>query len=148
LKASAASFFQNLFSLLLHVLVTQGLGLALGALVMDLKQSTVLGSVIMLSFVLAGGYYVQHVPPFIAWIKYLSINQYTFKLLLGSQYKPGETYPCGEEHHKLCLIEDFPLVKTVGLAGQPVAVLALVIMFIGYRLIAYVALMRIGAMSK
>ncbi|GKD57139.1 ABC transporter G family member 9-like protein [Tanacetum coccineum] len=50
-------------------------GLALGALVMDLKSAAVLGSVIMLSFTLAGGYYVQNVPPFISWIKYASYVQ-------------------------------------------------------------------------
>ncbi|GJT26369.1 ABC transporter G family member 9-like protein [Tanacetum coccineum] len=49
--------------------------LALGALVMDLKSAVVLGSVIMLSFMLAGGYYVQNVPPFISWIKYASYLQ-------------------------------------------------------------------------
>ncbi|GJZ36984.1 ABC transporter G family member 9-like protein [Tanacetum coccineum] len=49
--------------------------LALGALVMDLKSAAVLGSVIMLSFTLAGGYYVQNVPPFILWIKYASYVQ-------------------------------------------------------------------------
>ncbi|GJY90697.1 ABC transporter G family member 9-like protein [Tanacetum coccineum] len=49
--------------------------LALGALIMDLKSAAVLGSVIMLSFTLAGGYYVQNVIPFILWIKYASYVQ-------------------------------------------------------------------------
>ncbi|GMH24297.1 hypothetical protein Nepgr_026140 [Nepenthes gracilis] len=146
LKPAASSFFYNLFSLLLSVLVSQGLGLALGAMVMDQKSATILGSVIMLSFLLAGGFYVQHVPDFISWIKYLSISQYTFKLLLGSQFKRGESYPCGES--KLCMIEDFPSVKSVGLEGQLTAVAALGIMLVGYRLIAYIALMRIGVRPK
>ncbi|KAJ8443455.1 hypothetical protein Cgig2_026242 [Carnegiea gigantea] len=143
LKPTPASFLHYLFSLLFGVLVAQGLGLALGALVMDLKSATTLGSVIMLTFLLAGGYYVQHIPPFISWIKYLSICNYNYKLLLGSQYKPGDTYPCGGQQ-KICLVEDFPSIKTVGLKGQLVSAIALLVMFIGYRLIAYVALMRIG----
>lgn len=143
LKPTSASFLHYLFSLLFGVLVAQGLGLALGALVMDLKSATTLGSVIMLTFLLAGGYYVQHIPPFISWIKYLSIFNYNYKLLLGSQYKSGDTYPCGGQQ-KICLVEDFPSIKTVGLKGQLVSAIALLVMFIGYRLIAYVALMRIG----
>ncbi|KAL9260303.1 ABC transporter G family member 9-like protein [Drosera capensis] len=146
LKPTAFAFFWNLFSLLLSVLVAQGLGLALGALVMDQKSATVLGSVLMLSFLLAGGFYVHHVPTFIAWIKYLSISQYTYKLLLGSQYQPGETYSC--EPNKTCLVEDFPSVATVGLRGQLMAAIALIIMLVGYRIIAYIALMRIGVRPK
>ncbi|WOG98667.1 hypothetical protein DCAR_0418011 [Daucus carota subsp. sativus] len=142
LKRTSKNFFLTLFSLLYNVLVSQGLGLAIGALVMDQKSATILGSVIMLSFLLAGGYYVQHVPAFISWIKYISTSNYTYKLLLISQYNSKDTYPCGED--KTCFVRDFPNVKTIGLNGKAVAVVALGIMLIGYRLIAYLALMRIG----
>ncbi|TYG71808.1 hypothetical protein ES288_D05G428600v1 [Gossypium darwinii] len=147
LKPTATNFFHTLFVLLFSVLVSQGLGLALGAMVMDLKSATILGSVIMLTFFLAGGYYIQHVPPFIAWIKYMSISHHTYKLLLGSQYKPNETYPCGD-HMKTCLIGDFQGIKSVGLNGQVVSAVALAIMLVMYRLIAYLALMRIGVTKK
>ncbi|GFP78589.1 ABC transporter g family member 9 [Phtheirospermum japonicum] len=147
LKPTPGSFFSGLFVLLYSVLCSQGLGLAIGAAVMDQKSATILGSVIMLTFLLASGYYVQNVPAFISWIKYISISQYTFKLLLRSQYEPGETYPCGMDG-KTCLVEDFPSVKPVGLGGQAIAVIALAIMIVGYRLIAYLALMRIGVTRK
>uniref|UniRef100_A0A5B7BSZ5 Putative ABC transporter G family member 9 n=1 Tax=Davidia involucrata TaxID=16924 RepID=A0A5B7BSZ5_DAVIN len=146
LKPTAGNFMETLFSLLFSVLVSQGLGLALGAVVMDQKSATILGSVIMLSFLLAGGYYVQHVPSFIAWIKYISISQYTYKLLLGSQYKPSDTYPCATSG--TCLVGEFPSIKLVGLNGQAISVVALTIMLLGYRLIAYIALMRIGVTRK
>ncbi|KAF5949715.1 hypothetical protein HYC85_011708 [Camellia sinensis] len=142
LKPKAENFMETLFVLLYSVLVSQGLGLALGAAVMDQKSATMLGSVIMLSFLLAGGYYVQHVPAFISWIKYISISQYTYKLLLGSQYKPNDTYPCGDTG--TCLVGEFPSIKLVGLDGRVLSVVALAVMLIGYRLMAYVALMRIG----
>ncbi|KAF8413923.1 hypothetical protein HHK36_001919 [Tetracentron sinense] len=54
LRPTAGNYFHTLAVLLYSVLVAQGLGLALGAIVMDLKFSTTLGSVIMLSFLLAG----------------------------------------------------------------------------------------------
>ncbi|XP_058218325.1 ABC transporter G family member 9 [Rhododendron vialii] len=147
LKPNAVNFLEALFVLLYSVLVSNGLGLALGAVVMDQKKATILGSVIMLSFLLAGGYYVQHVPGFIAWIKYLSISNYTYKLLLATQYSPNEAYPCAG-NNGTCLVGDFPSVKLVGLDRKAVSVAALAVMFVGYRLVAYIALMRIGVTRK
>lgn len=147
LKPTAGHFLHTLFVVLYSVLVSQGLGLAIGAMVMDQKSATTLGSVIMLTFLLAGGFYVQHVPPFIAWIKYISLSQYAYKLLIGSQYKPDDTYPCaGAGGH--CLVGEYPAIKQVGLDGQAIGVVALAIMLVGYRLIAYIALMRIGVTKK
>ncbi|CAL5200833.1 unnamed protein product [Lathyrus oleraceus] len=147
LKATALNFFETLFSLLLNVLVAQGLGLALGAAVLDQKSATTLASVLMLVFLLAGGFYVQNVPKFIDWVKYISISYYTYQLFIGSQFHSGDTYPCSEGQ---CPIEEFPPIKQVGfdLNGQWMAAMALVIMLIGYRLIAYFALMRIGITKK
>ncbi|KAF8413924.1 hypothetical protein HHK36_001920 [Tetracentron sinense] len=146
LRPTAGNYFHTLAVLLYSVLVAQGLGLALGAIVMDLKSSTTLGSVIMLSFLLAGGYYVQHVPAFIAWIKYISLSHHSYKLLLMSQYKPADTYPCAP--NVTCLVGNFPAIKLVGLNGQTISFVALALMLVGYRLIAYIALMRVGVTRK
>ncbi|KDP27020.1 hypothetical protein JCGZ_20955 [Jatropha curcas] len=145
LKPTPQNFLHTLFVLLFNVLLWQSLGLALGALIMNQKSATILGSIINLSFQLAGGYFIRQVPFFIAWIKYISISRYTYKLLLGSQYKPSETYPCGDG---VCSIRNYPSIKIVGLDGQLLSAFALGIMFLGYRLIAYLALMRIGATRK
>ncbi|XP_042063355.1 ABC transporter G family member 9-like [Salvia splendens] len=144
LKHTAGAFFSGLFVLLYSVLCSQGLGLAIGAAVMDQKSATILGSVIMLTFLLASGYYVQHVPVFISWIKYISISQYTFKLLLGSQYEDDQTYRCGP--NQACLVRDFPAIKAVGIGGtgNVASVVAMAVMLLLYRIIAYVALMRVG----
>ncbi|KAG6637368.1 ABC transporter G family member 9 isoform X1 [Carya illinoinensis] len=147
LKPSAGHFLLTLFVQLYSVLVSQGLGLALGASLMDQKSAATLGSVVMLSFMLAGGFYVQHVPPFIAWIKYLSISYYTYKLLLGCQYSLSDTYPC-DAAAGYCLVGEYPPIKQVGLNKQALAFVALTIMLVVYRLIAYVALMRIGVTKK
>ncbi|KAI4370738.1 hypothetical protein MLD38_019053 [Melastoma candidum] len=142
------TFLRTLLTLLYSVLVAQGVGLAIGALVMDQRSATTLGSVVMLSFLLAGGYYVQKVPQFIAWIRYISISHYTYKLLLGSQFDLHSTYPCKTDPTGLCLVGEYPAVREVGLSGQAVAAIALGVMFIGYRLIAYLALMRIGVAKR
>jgi len=39
--------------------VKQGLGLAIGATLMDLKRATTLASVTVMTFMLAGGFFVQ-----------------------------------------------------------------------------------------
>lgn len=142
LKSTPKCFIAGLLSLLYGVLCSQGLGLAIGALVMDGRSAIVLGSVIVMAFQLTTGFYVQHVPSFMVWIKYVSIAQHTFKLMLGSQFKRGETYTCGTD--RTCLVEDAPEIKAIGLDGQVISMIALTVMIVGYRLIAYVALMRIG----
>ncbi|KAH6835438.1 ABC-2 type transporter family protein [Perilla frutescens var. hirtella] len=147
LKHTAQAFFLGLFALLYSVLCSQGLGLAIGAAVMDQKSATTLGSVIMLTFLLASGYYVQHVPKFISWVKYISISQYTFKLLLGTQYDHDQTYHCNGGN-QTCLVRDFPSIKAVGLGGNAVSVIAMAVMLVMYRLIAYLALTRIGVIKK
>ncbi|XP_071711266.1 ABC transporter G family member 9-like [Rutidosis leptorrhynchoides] len=146
LKPDLASFLYALFTLLLSVMVSQGLGLAIGALVMDVKSATILGSVIMLTFLLAGGFYVQHVPPFMSWIKYISISLYTYKLLIGSQYSKDETYQCGNNH--TCLVAEYPAIKSIGLDGQVISLVALLSMMVLYRAVAYLALMRVGVIKK
>lgn len=147
LKRSAAAFFATLFSLLLSVLVSQGFGLAIGALVMDQTSATTLGSVLMLCFLLTSGYFVQHVPRFVAWTKYLSIGTYSYRLLLMSQFEATETYPCSSNGGH-CEIGEFPAIKQVGLDRKLTTVVALVVMLVGYRLVAYIALMRIGVTKK
>ncbi|XP_051136377.1 ABC transporter G family member 9-like [Andrographis paniculata] len=148
LKPTAGHFFWGLLGLLYGVLCAQGLGLAIGAAVMNLKSATVFASVIMLTFQLASGFFVQNVPIFIRWIKYISISQYTFKILVAAQYKVGETYPCGGGGGEVCLVEDFPAIKPVGLRGVSTAIGAMAVMIVGYRLIAYLALTRVGALKK
>ncbi|KAK9025749.1 hypothetical protein V6N11_038606 [Hibiscus sabdariffa] len=127
--------------------ISHAMGLAVGALVMDPKTAAILGSVITLAFLLAGGYYIQHVPGFISWIKYISISHYTYKLFLGSQYRTDDTYACSEPE-KVCRVGDFPAINSVGLDGQFISAVALVLMLVVYKFIAYMALTRIGATPK
>ncbi|XP_068657017.1 ABC transporter G family member 9-like [Aristolochia californica] len=145
LKPTFPNFFQTLFVILLTVVVGQGMGLSLGALIMDQKAATTLGSICSLTFLLSAGYYVQHVPVFVSWVKYISITHYTYLLLLDSQFAIDDTYLCGKQEY--CLVRDFPTIKLVGLGHVGTSLMALLMMLVGFRLIAYVALTRIGAKS-
>ncbi|KAF8389826.1 hypothetical protein HHK36_024345 [Tetracentron sinense] len=141
LKPSPINFVLTLLIILYNVLVSQGLGLALGAILMDVKQGTTLASVTMLVFLLAGGYYIQHIPPFIAWLKYISFSHYCYKLLVGVQYTVNDYYECGLGVQ--CKVLEFPAIRYLGLDNKCWDVAALTVMLVGYRVMAYVVL-RMG----
>lgn len=140
LRPSPINFINTLLVILFNVLVSQGLGLALGAVLMDVKQATTLASVIMLTFLLAGGYYIEHIPPFMTWLKYISLSYYCYKLLLGVQYSEHDYYDCGEG--AVCRVLDYPAIKHMGPEHKGYAVLTLTLMLVGYRLVAYMALKK------
>ncbi|CAI9289232.1 unnamed protein product [Lactuca saligna] len=141
LKPDPSTFILSLLVVLYNVLVAQSLGLAIGAILMDVKQATTLASVTTLVFLIAGGYYIQQIPTFIVWLKYLSYSYYGYKLLLGVQFNENDVYECSKGVY--CHVVDFPGVKSVGLKNLHIDLLAMGLMLIGYRLIAFLALHRV-----
>ncbi|KAJ4965681.1 hypothetical protein NE237_017530 [Protea cynaroides] len=91
LKPELGAFLSTMGVLLGYVLVAQGLGLALGAIIMDAKQASTVVTVTMLVFVLTGGFYVHKVPACMAWIKYTSITFYCYRLFIYIQYGEGHS---------------------------------------------------------
>ncbi|KAI4319555.1 hypothetical protein MLD38_033140 [Melastoma candidum] len=130
LRLEASCFFLTLLAVFLCIVAAQGLGLAIGATLMDLKKATTLASVTVMTFMLAGGFFVQRVPAFVSWIRYLSFNYHTYKLLLKIQF--------GEAVERI----------NVGMVDNGCReVTALVIMVVGYRLLAYISLRRMKSGS-
>ncbi|KAG8100869.1 hypothetical protein GUJ93_ZPchr0013g37792 [Zizania palustris] len=124
LKATATHFFFSMLIVFLSIIAAQGLGLAIGATVLDIKKATTLASVTVMTFMLAGGFFVKRVPPFISWLRYLSFNYHTYRLLLKVQYNP---------------VPDI-LINGIPLDNGLTEVLALAAMIIGYRILAYISL--------
>ncbi|KAG2242570.1 hypothetical protein Bca52824_095581 [Brassica carinata] len=123
LRLSPYPFFLSMLTVFLCIIASQGLGLAIGAILMDLKKATTLASVTVMTFMLAGGFFVKKVPVFISWIRYLSFNYHTYKLLLKVQYK------------------DFAQsINGMRIDNGLTEVVALVVMIFGYRLLAYLSL--------
>ncbi|KAL9247020.1 hypothetical protein vseg_020492 [Gypsophila vaccaria] len=144
LKPDPITFIISLIVVLYNVLVAQSLGLAFGAILMDIKPATTLASVTTLVFLIAGGYYVQQIPPFIVWLKYLSYSYYCYKLLLGVQYHENDTYPCLKmDKWELCKVGDVNAIKSMGLNHLWIDVCVMGLMLVGYRIIAYIALQRV-----
>nr|ANW72279.1 ABC-2 type transporter family protein [Tradescantia hirsutiflora] len=125
LRQNVESFFLSMLIVFLSIVAAQGMGLAIGASLMDIKKATTLASVTVMTFMLAGGFFVKRVPVFISWIKYLSFNYHTYRLLLKVQY---DHIPpsLGIAHMDNGL-------KEVG---------AMIAMVFGYRMLAYISLRR------
>ncbi|MBA0808735.1 hypothetical protein Gohar_024448 [Gossypium harknessii] len=146
LKPDLVAFLLTLLVLLGYVLVSQGLGLALGALIMDAKQASTIVTVTMLAFVLTGGYYVHKVPSCMAWIKYASTTYYSYKLFVNVQYGDGKKVSplLGCSHRGSSTVScKFIDQDIAGQIRPELSVGILILMFIGYRLMAYLALRRI-----
>ncbi|WOG99980.1 hypothetical protein DCAR_0519336 [Daucus carota subsp. sativus] len=125
LKHSVKAFFLTMLIVFLCIVAAQGLGLAIGAALMDLKKATTLASVTVMTFMLAGGYFVKNVPVFISWLRHISFNYHTYKLLLKVHYED--------------VIQQMDGMKIdSGLTN----ICALVAMVFGYRLLAYLYLRR------
>lgn len=145
LRPELSAFVLTLLVLLGYVLVSIGLGLALGALIMDAKQASTMVTVLMLAFVLTGGYYVHKVPIFVSWIKYLSTTFYAYRLLINVQYGDGENISSllgctTTRHDATCRFVHEDISRQIHPA---LSVGVLLIMFVGYRVLAYAALRRI-----
>ncbi|XP_057799017.1 ABC transporter G family member 14 [Salvia miltiorrhiza] len=141
LKPDPVTFILSLLVVLFSVLVSQGLGLAFGAILMDVKQAATLASVTTMAFLIAGGYYVRHIPPFIAWLKYLSYSYYCYKLLLGIQYNENDYYECSKGVY--CRVGDYPAIEAVGFNHLWLDAAIMMLMLVGYRFLAYLALQRV-----
>ena len=112
----------------------------------------------MLTMMLVGGFYVTNIPPWIAWMKYLSFIYYGYNLLLKVEYKGVTLYDCGGV--SLPSPETNPACREVppgGLAALahlqqntetwPWEALALIGWLVAFRYAVYLAL-RIKTASK
>ncbi|XP_031284692.1 ABC transporter G family member 22-like [Pistacia vera] len=131
LRPNFAAFSLTMLTVFLSIIASQGLGLVLGAAFLDVKKATTLASVVVMTFMLSGGYFVQHVPYFMTWVRYISFNYHSYRLLLKIQFNCSDSGPC-----------DSPFIRELRLDQGGLEVGALVAMIVGYRLLAYLFLRR------
>lgn len=96
LRYTAGAFFGIYGTILLTMFVAQAYGLLLGSWLMNPKTAQAVAAVIMLTFILTGGYFVLNIPVWIAWVKYLSFMYYSLGLVLYLQFDGGKAtlYSC------------------------------------------------------
>ncbi|CAI8596749.1 unnamed protein product [Vicia faba] len=140
-KRTVACFFLTLLVVLLIAITSQGAGELFGAAVMSIKRAGMAASLILMLFLLTGGYYVQHIPKFMQWLKYLSFMYYGFRLLLKVQYSGDELYDC-ESKGGCRPLQSSPSFATVNLKGGWEEVWVMLAMAMCFRLLAYLCLRR------
>ncbi|XP_057504421.1 ABC transporter G family member 22-like isoform X1 [Actinidia eriantha] len=133
LKLSFTAFSLTLFTVLLSIVASQGLGLTIGAAFMDVKKATTLASIIVMAFMLSGGFFIQEVPSFMSWVRYVSINYHTYRLLLKIQYG------CSGSGSGSC---EPPFIRGQILGWGGIEVASMLVMIVGYRILAYFFLRR------
>ncbi|KAI4306245.1 hypothetical protein L6164_029538 [Bauhinia variegata] len=121
--------------------VYYGAGELFGAAVMSIQRAGMAASLILMLFLLTGGYYVQHIPKFMQWLKYLSFLYYGFRLLLKVQYSGDQSYEC-ESIGGCRPLQSSPSFDTVNLKGGLKEVWVLLAMALCFRLLAYFCLRR------
>ncbi|XP_029116383.1 ABC transporter G family member 26 [Elaeis guineensis] len=140
-RRTAPCFFLTLFAVLLIVITSQGAGELFGAAILSVKRAGLVASLVLMLFLLTGGYYVQHIPKFMQWLKYISFMHYGFRLLLKVQYSGDLVYECQSKGGCRSL-QSSPSFDTINLNGRLHEVWILLLMALIYRLLAYFCLRK------
>ncbi|XP_020533023.1 ABC transporter G family member 22 isoform X2 [Jatropha curcas] len=136
LKLSFAAFSLTMLTVFLSIVAAQGLGLTIGAAFMDIKKATTLASITIMTFMLSGGFFLQEVPSFMSWVRYISFNYHTYRLLLRIQY------PCSSDSDSEPSYCQSPFITNLRLDRGAKEVVAMMVMIVAYRLLAYVFLRK------
>ena len=78
ISSSFTVFCESVGCTLLSVVAGEALGLLVGAAVYDMEKGMTIMTVFVLFLMLLGGFFVEHVPVFIAWGKFISPFKYAF----------------------------------------------------------------------
>lgn len=85
-------FVATTFISLLSVMAGEAIGLLVGATIYDMEKGMTFMTVISLFLALVGGFFVENVPSFLVWCKYLSPFKYSFDASLQLVF--DEPVPC------------------------------------------------------
>jgi ABC-type multidrug transport system ATPase subunit len=87
-----STFITTTLISLLSVMAGEAIGLFVGATMYDLEKGMTAMTVISLALALLGGFFVENVPSFLVWAKYLSPFKYSFDASLQLVF--DEPVPC------------------------------------------------------
>lgn len=80
---------------LLGILVAESIGIFIGATVKSLKQAMVVAIVVLMSFMLVGGFFIRILPYWLGvWAKWLSFYKYSFDACLQLAFGGNHHYQC------------------------------------------------------
>ncbi|KAA6416809.1 hypothetical protein WJX79_011032 [Trebouxia sp. C0005] len=99
LRYNAGSFFANWAAVLLSLLTAQSIGLLVGSVITHPKTGQTIATITALTMILVAGFFVQSIPDWIGWLKYLSFIYYGYNTLLKIQFKGMTIYDCGTTYN-------------------------------------------------
>ncbi|GFS86924.1 ABC transporter G family member 14 [Nephila pilipes] len=135
--------------LLLSTIVAQSVGLFVGAACHDLQMSVTISSLYSLSTMLFGGYYASTIPPWLSWLRYLSMVHYTFQAMQIVEFSGGSPVICAAENtlYVACRQENatfIPPDDIINKGGEPLPLwantLVLFLFLLVFRLLGYLSL--------
>lgn len=146
MNPSPRIFFATASTQLLAALAGESVGLFIGTITMDFQKALVYATLTGLALMLTGGFYVENMPVFVRWIRYLSPFKYCYdacvqlefsrdvqcvdgSVLDGCIDNPGGMVS-GQE-----AIDVIGATESVGLNEA-----CLIIFILAFRLLAYLAL--------
>jgi len=77
-------------------ITAQSLGLFISTATGDVEASIVLAVLVMNTFMLLGGYFIQNIPAWIQWLQYVSPVTHSYSLLLHLEFTSDERFLCSE----------------------------------------------------
>ncbi|XP_015972790.3 ABC transporter G family member 26-like [Arachis duranensis] len=131
-KRTVACFFLTLFAVLLIAITSQVIRI-INQFSQKFKRKC--EKMIVLNA------WIQHIPKFMQWMKYLSFMYYGFRLLLKVQYSGDQLYEC-ESIGGCRTLQSSPSFDTVNLKGGLQEVWVLIAMALCFRFLAYFCLRR------
>ncbi|WVF67064.1 hypothetical protein IAT40_001808 [Kwoniella sp. CBS 6097] len=83
----AARVLTSIASTILVQLCTQGMSLVAAALLRSFAAASMMGNALNLFMIMSSGFIVTHVPPYVAWIRWISPYFYSFRIIATTQFK-------------------------------------------------------------
>ena len=144
----ALVFFGTLMCCLLAVISGESVGLLIGASIMDVEKGMVVMVVCSITLMVLGGFFIETVPVFMSWMKYLSAFKYAFAASRHIVF--NKNIPCdGSGTLEVCKGGDTGHVtpseirEILGVEGSiGFNVVMLFVMFLIPRYIAYLCLLK------
>ncbi|WZN59536.1 G-family ABC transporter [Chloropicon roscoffensis] len=142
LKPDVVAFLLTMVVVLITCFTAASLGLLIGAACLNLKRAQSVATVVMLTLMLTGGFFVQNIPVWLSWIAYLSYIAYAWEGLIHIQLQ-GRIPECPATDDS-CAMLTMGAVKFDTLGPQ---IGILLLMLVVFRAGVYLAL-RFGAKSR
>lgn len=148
MRNDAGAFFGFAGLELFCVLAGESIGLLIGATVHDFESAIVAATLGSLALMLTGGYFVENIPSYVKWVKFLSPFKYSYDGCLHFEFA-GRKTPCDGSGvlGNICGGTDTgdatgkEVLDYLGVQGSlEFNILMLMVLFVVVRIIAYLAL--------